>query len=198
MGHYDPDGNFLVGKKRLRPYHLPIAGIEKKINIYLASTTSFIIYDPLLGWTHRPRSRSTNNLYFLNADGIRAAAPECFISKEPPPGTLRIALFGDSFTFGADVPFQETWGYYLQDEIEKSGVRAEVLNFGVGGYGMDQAYLRWKEVGCKFSPDIVIFGFHPENVKRNVNLIRSLYVPQTGIPFSKPRFVLEDGRLRLI
>ena len=45
---------------------------------------------------------------------------------------------------------------YLQHKLKDAGIRAEVLNFGVGAYGMDQAYLRWREQGKNFAPDIVI------------------------------------------
>ena len=43
--------------------------------------------------------------------------------------------------------------------------------FGVGAYGMDQAYLRWKKHGAKFHPHIVIFGFVAGNVQDNVNMV---------------------------
>ena len=73
-----------------------------------------------------------------------------------------------------------------------------MINLGVPAYGMDQAYLRWKTLGVKFSPDIVIFGFQPENVKRNLNIFRKLYHKSVGIPFSKPRFVLAGNALQAI
>jgi hypothetical protein len=44
----------------------------------------------------------------------------------------------------------------------------------------------------------VILGFDAENVNRNVNLIRPIYKPRTRLPFSKPRFVLDGERLRVI
>ena len=68
---------------------------------------------------------------------------------------------------------------------------------GFSAYAMDQAFLRWKTLGRKYSPDIVLFGFQAENVNRNVNMLRAFYVAGTGIPFSKPRFILSnEGRLR--
>jgi len=75
---------------------------------------------------------------------------------------------------------------------------AEVMNFGVGGYGNDQAYLRWKHVGAAYRPAVVLIGFQAENCLRNLNVIRKFYSRETGIPFSKPRFVLEDGALELV
>ncbi len=94
---------------------------------------------------------------------------------------MRIAIFGDSFAFGAQVPFEHTWGYYLENNLKEAGLNAEVLNFGVGGYGIDQAFRRWEKEGKAFSPHVVLCGFQPENVKRNVNLIRPIYAPKAGI-----------------
>jgi len=111
---------------------------------------------------------------------------------------LRIALFGDSFTHGDNVVFENTWGYYLENNLKVNGINAEVLNLGVPGYGIDQAYLRWKQLGDKFSPDIVILGFFADDITRNVNLIRPLHNFKSDIPLSKPRFILEEDHLTLV
>lgn len=198
MGHTTADGNFYLGTRRLRPYHLPVRSTQKAIDAYLASSTSFVMYDGLLGWAPRPGGSSANGLYRYNRDGVRTASTGHLIPRVPPRGTTRIAIFGDSFTHGDDVPFEITWGYLLEQNLKKAGVQAEVLNFGGGGYGTDQAFLRWRAAGRAFSPDLVILGFQAENVKRNVNLIRALYYPETGIPFAKPRYILDGGTLRLI
>lgn len=198
LGDTDPDGNFFFRSRRLKPYHLPTSDIKKKVEAFLAAPTSFVTYDPALGWSHRPMSKSDDGLYYLNADGIRTASSEHGISKTPSEDTLRIAIFGDSFAFGAQVSFEHTWGYYLERNLKEAGLNAEVLNFGVGGYGIDQAFLRWKKEAKSFSPHIVLCGFQPENVKRNVNLIRPVYAPKAGIPFTKPRYTLEENQLRLI
>jgi hypothetical protein len=111
---------------------------------------------------------------------------------------LRIAIFGDSFTHGDEVELSQTWGYFLEEALNKAGVSAEVLNFGVCGYGMDQAYLRWKKYGREFSPDIVIFGFQAENLQRNLNIVRMFYRPGDEIFFSKPRFIIKGKDLHLL
>jgi hypothetical protein len=77
-------------------------------------------------------------------------------------------------------------------------VKCEVLNFGVGGYGMDQAYLRWNKDGARWRPHVVIFGFFADDCYRNLNLLRLLRVPDSGISLMKPRFVLEGDGLRLV
>ena len=76
-------------------------------------------------------------------------------------------------------------------KLNQAGIRAEALNFGVSIYGMDQAFLRWQNAGRGYAPDIVIFGFQPENLNRNVNIFSTLYYGWNI--FSKPRFVLTGG-----
>jgi len=48
---------------------------------------------------------------------------------------------GDSFTFGQEVTYEESWGYLLEKAL---GSEFQVLNFGVAMYGVDQAYLRYE------------------------------------------------------
>jgi hypothetical protein len=44
----------------------------------------------------------------------------------------------------------------------------------------------------------VVFGFCAANCYDNGNLVRMLQNAETGIPFTKPRFLLEDGKLSII
>ncbi len=197
-GLNDANGNFVFEDTTLKPYHLPVATTRKVIKEYLASSTSKLMYDPDLGWVPRPNSHSEDGLFHYNSQGIRSSSTPHEYSLAPQPGVLRIALFGDSYTQSDDVPFEHSWGFYLENELKERGLPAEVLNFGVSGYGMDQAFLRWRKSGQAFKPDVVIFGFDAENVNRNVNLIRAIYQPKTELPFAKPRFVLDGDTLRLI
>jgi len=114
------------------------------------------------------------------------------------PGTLRIAIFGDSFTHGDDVPYEESWGAVLEKTMKTKGHQVEVINLGGQGYAIDQAFLRWRKHGKLLQPHLVLFGFQNSNVKRTMNLIRTLYSPDTGVIFSKPRFIVKNDMLHLI
>ena len=81
--------------------------------------------------------------------------------------------------------------------VEAKAPGIEVLNFGVGGYGPDQAYLRYLEEGPAFAPDIVFIGLMSENINRIVNVYRPFYVPDTGNPLAKPYFRWAGDRLTL-
>ncbi|MCX5679772.1 MAG: hypothetical protein NTZ95_03855 [Candidatus Omnitrophica bacterium] len=198
IGHFDRDGNFFVYSFHTYPYRMPLHSWNEMINKYLKSKNIRFIYDPSLGWIPRPKIKSKSGLYSYNSDAIRTDTIESVISKIPRQGVLRIAIFGDSFTHSDDVSFKETWGDLLEKNLKKAGVDAEVLNFGVPGYGMDQSLLRWEKTGYMYDPQIVIFGLQLENINRNVNLARPLCYPNSGIPLFKPRFILEQNVLKLI
>lgn len=192
IGRTDDDGNVFVLNQQIGTRHPQANWVSTKIEEYRGARETRMIYDPHTAWSPRPNSDSHAGMYHYNSRGIRSALDEAGKKKEyrqlPTAGKLRIALFGDSFTHGDDVPLHETWGDLLEKQLIADGISAEVINFGVSAYGMDQAFLRWRQLGKQFSPHIVLFGFQAENVNRNVNLLRGFYMQNTGIPFSKPRF----------
>ncbi len=114
-----------------------------------------------------------------------------FTPAFPQPGEECLSLYGDSFVFAHDVDDEYAWGNILSEKLN-----CRVANFGVAGYGTDQAYLRFLYQSADQAP-ITILGFFPENGLRNVNQYR--YLLSGGELFSfKPRFILEDENLRLI
>jgi hypothetical protein len=199
LGAYDIDGNFVIQGRALRPFHLPILSTKRNAEEYRTSTGTRLMYDPHLGWVTRPGHKSADGLYAYNSLGARTdpVTPVEYPSV-PAPSTLRIVLVGDSYTHGDEVAFENTWGHFLEVKLNESGINAEVINLAVGGYGIDQAFLRLLDRGADLSPAMVILGLQMENVERNVNLLKPLYQPNTGLPFSKPRFILGDGELQLI
>lgn len=193
----DVDGNYFFRKRHLRPKRLPLHSLEKKLGLIAERTDRYVTHDPDLGWTIVPHARSVSG-YTKNANSVGIRSQPTEYTRVPTAGRLRIAVFGDSYTHGDEVEFEGTCGYQLEQILQRRGVDVEVINFGVPGYGMGQAYLRWKKLGCDFRPHLVIFGFCAENMQRAVNVIRPLYTGTVSIPYSKPRFVLADGSLRVM
>jgi hypothetical protein len=196
---YDSDGtcrlSILNKTLYLKPFRVPVHAVNDMLEKY-RSGRSYLMYDSTLGWVQRPGSTSENGLYHANREGVRARA-----SDEGTPArsdSLRVVLLGDSYTHGDEVPFEQTWGAYLEKKLTEAGIPTEIVNLGAPGYGMDQAYLRWKTSGAAFHPDLVIFGFQPENVKRNLNILRMFYHRPSRMPLSKPRFILDGRHLEAI
>lgn len=159
----------------------------------LTGEASYTAHSPALGWTIRPHgfSNPDNPLYTANSQGLRGDRD---YAPTPPVGTIRLSSFGDSFTHGDAVYNAETW----QAVLESRRPRLEVPNFGVMGYGLDQAFLRWQEEGRAYSPDVVLIGYMTENIGRHLNVFVPFYNPASIIPLAKPRFRLEQGNLTLL
>lgn len=104
-----------------------------------------------------------------------------------------ISAFGDSYTHCDGVKDNETWEDYLSMLLQEN-----IYNFGVGGYGIDQAYLKFLSIFPKVRTPIVILGLTTENINRIVNVYRPFYHENTGIKLTKPRFILKEDRLLLL
>ncbi|MCX5758917.1 MAG: GDSL-type esterase/lipase family protein [Candidatus Hydrogenedentes bacterium] len=51
------------------------------------------------------------------------------------PGTFRIAMIGDSFTYGMGVDIEQAWIKQLEQNLQKAGYDVEVINVGKPGAG---------------------------------------------------------------
>lgn len=144
------------------------------------------VFDRELGWNWRPSSVSEDGLYATNALGARGPRE---YGPAPAPGKRRVVTFGDSFTFGDEISPEDSF----QLQLEGLDPKLEVLNFGVSGYGTDQAWLRYQRVGRGLGAEVVCIGLMLENIGRNVNRYRPLWATRTGVCVTKPRFVLGAG-----
>ena len=195
QGVRDADGTFQFRGRPIRPYALPVHKARAALDAYLSSSSSFLIYDPDLGWHHRPNARTADRLHRTNAAGLRADRE---YTPWMRPGMFRVSMFGDSFILGSDVDQPDAPGAQLERLLKERGLDAEVLNFGVGGFGFDQAYLHYRRDGSPYDSSVVVQGLQMENIGRNVTIFRIVAVPGTVIPFSKPRYVLRNGTMELI
>jgi len=120
-----------------------------------------LAYDSLLGWKLTPGWKGVHKhldfqvSYTVNPYGFRGD-----FSREPGGGGRRIAVVGDSFTFGFGVEDDETFVHLLN---ERSPTGHLFLNFGIPGYSTDQEYLLIRERLPRFSPDVILLVVYPGN-----------------------------------
>mgnify|MGYP001572688787 CR=1 FL=1 len=157
------------------------------------SQPTYLVPDPTLGWTIAPSRKSENGMYLSSVEGLRSA--EQGVSMKAEAATCRIALIGDSFTFGETVPYADTWGGILGSRL---GGRCQILNFGVIGYGTDQVYLRYLKDVRPWHPDMVIFSFIDDDFRRAMSVYGFLTFPDGRFPFTKPRFILKGDEPELL
>src|SRR5256885_5239021 len=152
-------------------------------------SSGLLALDPLLGWRYRAGHRDSANT--VNGQGLRG---ERHYARRPAAGVLRVAAFGDSFVYGNEVVDSAAWPAIA----ERLFPGLEVLNYGVGGYGVDQAYLRFGAEGMDLAPQIVLIGFTTDDLRRVVNVYRR-FISNREFPLIKPRFLLNArGDLELV
>lgn len=125
------------------------------------------VASPETTWTLTPSRTTTATIgerqisYAVNADGARVARQEDTFDRERPT----ILFFGESITVGFAVSFAETYAALVGEDL---GVQA--INFGVHGFGNDQAYRRMTQLLPYFSRVIAVVSlFVPNQLARNVS-----------------------------
>jgi hypothetical protein len=140
---------WIITKKKLSPLFNKF-----KFNFFKKNN-----YNYYLGWDKKPQKKNYDILdnkkifYSIDKKGFR------FSNNKKKKNT--IVTFGDSYTFGRQVNDNETW-----QELICNKKKIFISNYGVGNYGLDQAYLKYKKTKLSKNTKIVIFGIVPETICR--------------------------------
>ncbi len=157
-----------------------------------ASRYGVFRFDDTLGWTVGSNRQGTGphgETYFSSHEGLRTGGPDISLAGR---AMRTIALLGDSYTFASDVNYEDSWGHRLE---QKLGPAVQVLNFGVPGYGIDQAYLRYERDVRAWHPEVVILALISHDVLRTTMVYYQVGFPGARVPGAKPRLTIRDGRL---
>lgn len=172
--------------------------VEVALRLLGPGTPQFYRADALTGYGLRPGARGRwqqegGSLVRINRQGYH----DRDWSPEPPPGTLRIAVMGDSFTEALQVEEGESWVRQLPAALAATipcpllrpfPGGAETLNFGVGGYGTGQSWLTWQRDARPLHPRLVLHAVYFENDLRD-NLVGG------SATAAAPTFHWRDGAL---
>jgi len=126
---------------------------------------------------YRHKSADGTFWFQINSQGMRADHDFSFAKA---PGLKRIVSLGDSFTLGYEVNKEETFSNVLEQKLRSNGINVEVLNTGVSGYSNAEELLYLERELFKYSPDVVLLSFAPNDLEDN---------PRTNL------FELEGGKL---
>jgi hypothetical protein len=178
---------------------------EIAVRVLNLAPAEFYTYDPYVGWKMKPhaygwQTHEGNALIEANGEGFRG--PDYAVHK--PPGTLRIAVLGDSFAEAQHVAFEDTFCQVAQRDLasqmpfaiggdghpQRMFTNVEVMNFGCDGYGTTQELEILRHWVWKYSPDVVVLAFFNGNDVRNNSVLMES-------DMCRPFFVHRDGRLVL-
>ncbi len=151
------------------------------------------IYD----WELKPGARGVGlqgETIEINSHGFRDL--EKPINK--PNNVKRIAVLGDSFTFGMAVNLEDTFVKQLEGLLNQQDYRVETLNFGVIGYHLWQYVALLENKTFEYKPDLIVIGIFLDDIMGTVP-------PDTSDPEWRPRNPFEQiiskkhqgGKLRL-
>ena len=118
----------------------------------------FIQKSTVLGWMTRPNAEgywyrwSDGTKFYVETNGYGFSDSERDLQKTRP----RIALIGDSTTQNWEAETANRGQYVIERLL---GNAFEVLNFGVRGYGTDQTYILFENIGIHFSLPSLMLNF---------------------------------------
>ncbi len=170
-----------------------------------STTTPFHQHDPELGWTIARNRLTADGLYASSQEGLRSGRPGETRLNWSSPGIhpagrhqhrRRIALIGDSFTFGYEIPFDATWATRL---ATLTMPEEDFANFGVIGYSVNQMRLKYERDIRPLHPDVVIVGLISNDFLRDTYVYNFMRYPNMlALPYARPRPALRDGHLTVL
>lgn len=131
----------------------------------------------------------------INSDGLRDVEH----SVQKPRGTVRVAILGDSYAEGLQLPIDKLFWKVLEKRLTgclENDAKAEVINFGVSGYGTGRELLMLRKKARKYQPDLVILAFLTGNdISDNSKALNHIdYIPYFEL--SAGELVLDRSYLR--
>ncbi len=109
----------------------------------------------------------------INKDGWNSPKPA--YRRERTPGTLRIAVIGDSYVHGAYVNVEEGFPEVLEAALNKDGVKAEVLRFGMDGAPLSQYLHMLRGEVREYRPDLVVMPIIHNDFDETYRFLRTRY-----------------------
>lgn len=154
---------------------------EGLVRLLVPTSDFFWQWDPALGARLIPdkRGRAVKPGLFdvsvsVNSSGFRDAEH----AEEKPAAVRRVVLLGDSFVEALQVPFEKSVTTQLGERVNRNGLKVELINLGVSGFGTAREYLALREYGLRYAADLVLLFFVGNDVSDNSKRLQGLpYVP---------------------
>ncbi|NBR86425.1 MAG: hypothetical protein EBT61_13115 [Verrucomicrobia bacterium] len=113
----------------------------------------------------RHHSRDGDWEFRINRAGLRNDRE---FARPKPAGVYRVLCLGDSHTQGYEVRQEHTFAMVLERFLNAQGLRAEVINAGISGFGTAEEVAYLESEGVKWEPDAVVLGFFANDYEDNL------------------------------
>ena len=84
---------------------------------------------------------------------------------EKPKNTFRVAVIGDSYTFGDGVSMEEAYHSVTETQLNllSDSIQFEFINFGIAGYDLLNYLGVIEKKALEYNPDLILIGFCGNN-----------------------------------
>jgi len=168
---------------------------EVAVRVSSLGRPNLYTWDAYRGWGLKPGAsgwQREEGAGFVSVNRAGFRGPQWTIAK--PPGTLRIAVVGDSFTEAPQVAYDQTFCAVAEHALGGckglGGRKVQVMDFGVDAYGTAQELITLRRHVWQYSPDIVVLAFFSGNDLRNNSTVME------GDK-CRPFYVFKDGQMVL-
>lgn len=168
-------------------FFLSIVSLEIALRIFVEfpADSALFVNDSDIGYRMRPNAPigsglTTNSLGFNDDEH----------SMDRREGSVRMAIIGDSFVFGA-VSRNEIFTYILQELADRSSLNLEVLNIGIPGAGPNNYLALLKKDAVLMDVDEVCVVFYVGNdiVEAHPDFKTSVWLGSPRVSLQKPYLI---------
>ncbi len=184
---------------------LSFAAVETALRIYYQPPPT--LGDPLhyKDWNrdygHPPLIPGAKAVHFgaeveVNSKGQRG--PEYTVEK--PENVFRIAIFGDSFTYGFGLPLEETFPVLLQRQLNETfDDSIEVINFGATALNTFEEFMYFCKHGTEVNPDLVLTVWYLNDVETRGYALDDLvhFVENDSLRIEQYQLGNRNGRMEM-
>lgn len=145
----------------------------RTLTVFVASVVSLVAGELVLRYSNRELTTTSDARSFFNRRWMSRAVRlnswgfrERELTFDKPPGVYRIAVIGDSVTFGYGIPDRERFSNHLHDRLAPRG--REVLNFGRPGTDTADHIADLKDFVLRTRPDFVLLQWYVNDFEGHV------------------------------
>jgi lysophospholipase L1-like esterase len=110
-------------------------------------------------------STDRDRRYLVSSNSLGFRSPEIPLTRRED--TFRVAIFGDSSSFGWGVNVEDSWASLLRQNLQSKlpNRSVEVMNFAIPGDSSAYGSLLFEKFAPQARPDLVILGFGANDAK---------------------------------